>query len=73
MTTFRHLLERTVGACQEAALLAMPHGGQRRARTNAWAEVQTGVGRRADRRTAARAIEDLRLAMAEPPSYAAAR
>ncbi len=73
MTTLRTLLERTVGATQQAVLLAMPHGGQRRARTNAWVEVQTGEIRRDDRLTAALALRELQRALDELPSYAAAR
>jgi hypothetical protein len=72
MTRLRALLERTVGATQQAMLMAMPHGGQRRSRINAWAEVQTGVARCDDRRSAALAVQRA-IATAEAPSYAAAR
>ena len=69
MTAVRRLLDRSVDALQQGFLAALPHGGQRTARANAWAEVELGWTRGDDRApaaTATRRIEDVEL-----PAYAA--
>ena len=68
MTAVRRLLGRSVGTLQQGFLAALPHGGQRLARANAWSEVQAGRARPDDRVVAAsatRSIEDVEL-----PAYA---
>ena len=64
MTAVRRLLDRSVGALQQGFLAALPHGGQRMARANAWSEVQSGWTRQDARRlatTAVRPIEEVEL------------
>lgn len=70
MNAVRHLLDRSVGLAQQAVLVALPHGGQRRARANAWTGVLSDGERRADRLSAMRAVRDLALPEADVPAYA---
>jgi len=72
MTVVTQLLGLSAALARQAVLVALPHGGQRTARANAYAEVQSGVSRRADRLAAAQAVLQQRYATAaDLPAYAA--
>jgi len=71
MTVVTFLLGLSAALAQQAVLVALPHGGQRTARANAWGEVQSGVSRRADRLAAAQAALQQRCATgSDLPAYA---
>ena len=49
-------LSRTVAGVQSLALAALPHGGQRSARRNAWASMSADAARARARRDAEAAV-----------------
>ena len=68
-------LRRTSSAVQALSLFAVPHGGQRRARRNAWASMSTDAARARGRRDAdaAMAQSAFRARALDAPQAAHAR
>jgi predicted nucleic acid-binding Zn ribbon protein len=66
-----NLLNPIGSTARTAFLFAMPHGGQRAARTNAWASMSADATRARARREAALAVEGAHRRSPELPAVAA--